>query len=99
MYGYFSTSGSAIPGCEALPFGDGAFNKNYCYPVAAFTDGLSNTVLVGETSRFKNEPANPKPVLVGRLLVHRIFERGCTLGRAGTPIPSPRSTGSCRSRG
>ncbi len=59
MYGFYGTAGAAVPGCEALPQGDGPFNKNYCYPIAAVTDGLSNTVLVGETSRFKDEPASP----------------------------------------
>ncbi len=59
MYGFYGTAGSAVPGCEALPQGDGPFNKNYCYPIAAITDGMSNTILVGETSRFRNEPSSP----------------------------------------
>jgi prepilin-type N-terminal cleavage/methylation domain-containing protein/prepilin-type processing-associated H-X9-DG protein len=58
MYGFYGTSGMAVPGCEALPQGDGPFNKNYCYTFAAISDGLSNTILVGETSRFKDEPAS-----------------------------------------
>ncbi|MDE2505922.1 MAG: DUF1559 domain-containing protein [Planctomycetota bacterium] len=36
--------------------GDGAFSKNYYFKIAEFTDGLSNTIFVGETSRFKNDP-------------------------------------------
>jgi prepilin-type N-terminal cleavage/methylation domain-containing protein/prepilin-type processing-associated H-X9-DG protein len=59
IYGFYGTAGMPIPGCEALPQGDGPFNKNYCYPFAAITDGLSNTILVGETSRFKDEPGSP----------------------------------------
>jgi prepilin-type N-terminal cleavage/methylation domain-containing protein/prepilin-type processing-associated H-X9-DG protein len=59
MYGFYNTSGTAVPGCEALPQGDGPFNKNYCYTFAAITDGLSNTILVGERSRVKDEPASP----------------------------------------
>ncbi|APW63940.1 DUF1559 domain-containing protein [Paludisphaera borealis] len=34
---------------------DGMFNADYNYPVSAVTDGLSNTLFVGETSKFKND--------------------------------------------
>jgi prepilin-type N-terminal cleavage/methylation domain-containing protein len=39
---------------ELLP--DGAFGNNYCFPVSGFKDGLSQTLLVGEFSRFRNDP-------------------------------------------
>ncbi len=35
---------------------DGAFGNNFGFPQVAFTDGLSHTILVGEASRFKNDP-------------------------------------------
>ncbi len=35
---------------------DGMFAADYCYPVAAVTDGLSNTMFLGETSKFLNDP-------------------------------------------
>ncbi|MDR3637582.1 MAG: DUF1559 domain-containing protein [Isosphaeraceae bacterium] len=47
-------------GCPANPSpqieSDGMFNADYCYKIADVTDGLSNTLFVGETSRFKNDP-------------------------------------------
>jgi prepilin-type N-terminal cleavage/methylation domain-containing protein/prepilin-type processing-associated H-X9-DG protein len=55
---FYGSYGVVQPGCEAIPFGDGPFNKNYCYKYASITDGLSNTILVGERSRFKDEPAS-----------------------------------------
>ena len=55
FYGFY---GVVQPGCEAIAYGDGPFNKNYCYAYSAITDGLSNTILVGETSRFQDEPAS-----------------------------------------
>jgi len=56
---FFGNYGTVAPGCEALSFGDGPFNKNYTYKFADIQDGLSNTILIGETSRFKNEPSSP----------------------------------------
>ncbi len=35
---------------------DGMFGWDFCYRISAVTDGLSNTLFVGETSRFKNDP-------------------------------------------
>jgi prepilin-type N-terminal cleavage/methylation domain-containing protein/prepilin-type processing-associated H-X9-DG protein len=47
-------------GCPASPSpqiaSDGMFNADYTYRVADVTDGLSNTLYMGETSRFKNDP-------------------------------------------
>src|SRR5262249_1905446 len=35
---------------------EGVFNYNISYRIPRVTDGLSNTMFVGETSRFPNEP-------------------------------------------
>jgi prepilin-type N-terminal cleavage/methylation domain-containing protein/prepilin-type processing-associated H-X9-DG protein len=35
---------------------DGAFGRNHGFPDVAFRDGLSNTLLIGESSRFPNDP-------------------------------------------
>ena len=47
-------------GCPASPSpqeeSDGMFNGDYTYRAADVTDGLSNTLFVGETSRYKNDP-------------------------------------------
>ncbi|WP_165249763.1 DUF1559 domain-containing protein [Paludisphaera soli] len=34
---------------------DGMFNADYNYSVASVTDGLSNTLFIGETSKFRND--------------------------------------------
>ena len=39
---------------ELVP--DGAFGNNHAFPVTAFPDGLSNTLLIGEFARFPNDP-------------------------------------------
>jgi len=36
--------------------GNGAFDQRTCYPISSFSDGTSNTILVGEVSRYKNDP-------------------------------------------
>ena len=36
---------------------DGVFGANYTYRYADVLDGLSNTLFIGETSRFRNEPS------------------------------------------
>ena len=36
--------------------GNGAFDTKTSYPIASFIDGTSNTILVGECSRYKNDP-------------------------------------------
>ena len=50
-------------GCPTDPPGghpqiesDGMFNADYSYRPSDVTDGLSNTLFVGETSRFRNDP-------------------------------------------
>ncbi len=55
LYGYAVTS-PPQPYCDAIQ-PDGPFGKNYCYGLSGVTDGLSNTLLMGETSRFVGEPA------------------------------------------
>jgi prepilin-type N-terminal cleavage/methylation domain-containing protein/prepilin-type processing-associated H-X9-DG protein len=35
---------------------DGVFEKEYYYRIAKVTDGLSNTIFVGEASRYRNDP-------------------------------------------
>ncbi len=35
---------------------DGAFGKNHAFPIQAFRDGLSQTLFVGEFSRFRDDP-------------------------------------------
>jgi prepilin-type N-terminal cleavage/methylation domain-containing protein/prepilin-type processing-associated H-X9-DG protein len=42
--------------CNQGP-GDGMFSTEWSHKVASATDGLSNTLLFGEMSRFRNEPA------------------------------------------
>ena len=47
-------------GCPASPtpqiMSDGMFQPDYVFTVADVTDGLSNTLFVGETSRYTNDP-------------------------------------------
>ncbi len=46
-------------GCSTYPYmiqGDGAFAYDQSYRVADFTDGTSNTLFIGEMSRFLNDP-------------------------------------------
>ena len=56
-YGYY---GYDLSNCETwgqlAP--NGIFGKNYAYRVADILDGTSNTLMVGETSRFVNEPSS-----------------------------------------
>ena len=51
---------SGLDGTNALDCGahvpNGVFGKNYTFTLAQITDGQSNTLFVGELSRFKNEP-------------------------------------------
>jgi prepilin-type N-terminal cleavage/methylation domain-containing protein/prepilin-type processing-associated H-X9-DG protein len=42
--------------CNQGP-GDGMFSTEWSHTIASATDGLSNTLLFGEMSRFRNEPA------------------------------------------
>jgi prepilin-type N-terminal cleavage/methylation domain-containing protein/prepilin-type processing-associated H-X9-DG protein len=43
-----------VGGVELMP--DGAFGFNHTFRISEFTDGLSQTLLVGEFSRFRNDP-------------------------------------------
>lgn len=44
--------------CEAIE-PDGMFGRQYTYQIAHVTDGTSNTLFVGETSRYIGEPGSP----------------------------------------
>jgi prepilin-type N-terminal cleavage/methylation domain-containing protein/prepilin-type processing-associated H-X9-DG protein len=45
------------PNCGAIP-PDGMFGRNWNTTLKEVTDGVSNTAVVGEASRFRNEPAS-----------------------------------------
>ena len=49
-------AGCAGVGDNAEDPGNGAFDKETAYDDAAITDGTSNTIFMGEFSRFKNDP-------------------------------------------
>ncbi len=53
-YGTLPTSQNAEL-CGAIR-SEGIFGRNVFYPISAVTDGLSNTLMAGETSRFREEP-------------------------------------------
>jgi prepilin-type N-terminal cleavage/methylation domain-containing protein/prepilin-type processing-associated H-X9-DG protein len=44
------------PDCWQQDVGNGAFDDLTSYRVSNFKDGVSHTILVGETARFKNDP-------------------------------------------
>jgi prepilin-type processing-associated H-X9-DG protein len=46
----------AGPGCCNQDLGNGAFDDFTAYHVAEVRDGMSTTIFVGETSRFRNDP-------------------------------------------
>jgi prepilin-type N-terminal cleavage/methylation domain-containing protein/prepilin-type processing-associated H-X9-DG protein len=47
--------------CNGDP-GDGMFGWDYAVKIPGVTDGLSNTFLIGEVSRFIDEPASPNSI-------------------------------------
>jgi len=53
-YGYW---GSTRNYCEAIE-PNGMFGKNYTYKISDNSDGTSNTLYVGETGRYVNEPVS-----------------------------------------
>ena len=65
--------------CNQGP-GDGMFAPSWATRISAVTDGLSNTLLFGEMSRFINEPGGLEfPVqLRGRLVGWPALDRGTT---------------------
>ncbi len=42
--------------CPRYTESTGAFSRDWVYTTSAMTDGLSNTLFVGEASRFLNDP-------------------------------------------
>jgi prepilin-type N-terminal cleavage/methylation domain-containing protein/prepilin-type processing-associated H-X9-DG protein len=54
--GYYYQVPPARPYCEAIE-PDGPFGINYTYRLQQISDGQSNTLLLGETSRFPGEPS------------------------------------------
>jgi prepilin-type processing-associated H-X9-DG protein len=42
--------------CSRFPETDGAFGRDWVYSASAIRDGLSNTLFIGEASRFENDP-------------------------------------------
>ncbi|OJW19407.1 MAG: hypothetical protein BGO49_08750 [Planctomycetales bacterium 71-10] len=46
----------AGPECWQGEVSNGAFGDSTSHRISSFTDGTSNTILVGETSRFRNDP-------------------------------------------
>ncbi len=42
--------------CPRYTVSDGAFSRDWVHTAAAITDGLSNTLFLGEASRFLNDP-------------------------------------------
>ncbi len=60
--GIYYSWGTAVSANNASRCGvidmEGIFGSNIAFGINAVTDGTSNTLLVGETSRFRDEPAN-----------------------------------------
>jgi prepilin-type N-terminal cleavage/methylation domain-containing protein/prepilin-type processing-associated H-X9-DG protein len=54
IYHWFYGCPTTLPSPEVQS--DGMFEPDYVYQVSDVTDGLSNTLFVGETSRYNNDP-------------------------------------------
>ncbi|MDG3004219.1 DUF1559 family PulG-like putative transporter [Paludisphaera mucosa] len=79
---------------------DGMFNADYCYKVSSVSDGLSNTLFVGETAKFRNDADGDwfyqwnQDAWYGSWIangVSRIFAFATTVAKpnAGVLIPEP----------
>jgi len=98
-YGCPSQSGGGGP---ATAESDGVFNADYCYRAASVSDGLSNTLFVGETSKFRNDPDGDwfyqwnqdawyeSWIAPG---VSRLFAFGSTIARPNSPVLIPEPKG------
>jgi prepilin-type processing-associated H-X9-DG protein len=65
--GYSFGNTPQMPGCGAIE-PDGSFGINYTYGLKSIIDGQSNTLFMGETSRFAGEPSafpNNMPLFAG----------------------------------
>jgi len=65
--------------CNGDP-GDGMFGWQSAFPISQVIDGTSNTFLLGEVSRFKDEPASP--FSIGNLTIEFCddYPGGCNVG-------------------
>jgi prepilin-type N-terminal cleavage/methylation domain-containing protein/prepilin-type processing-associated H-X9-DG protein len=74
MVAYFDGSSTDPTKCWIQDPGNGAFDDSTSYDPSHFRDGLSTTIFVGETSRFRNDPdpqfnqwSHPGPYLSTKL--------------------------------
>ncbi|QEH33518.1 putative major pilin subunit [Aquisphaera giovannonii] len=90
------TTGPAV--CE----GDGVLNADYCYKLTAVTDGLSNTLFVGETSKFVGDADGDwfyqwtQDAWYGSWIdstVSRMFSFASTIARPNSPVMIPEAQG------
>jgi prepilin-type N-terminal cleavage/methylation domain-containing protein/prepilin-type processing-associated H-X9-DG protein len=86
-------------GCPTEIAPDGVFGKNFTYKLADVKDGLSNTIFVGEKSRFVNDPETGmnwwnRSLWFGSVVGTRIQGFGTTVPKlnSGLAIPEPAST-------
>ena len=64
-------------GCPLWIDGDGAFSFDWCHGIKDFVDGTSNTMVVGEMSRFSNDPD----------VFFNFWSRGANFGSRSAALP------------